>query len=89
MLTAVSCPSISFCLAVGNDTADPSVGQAVTIDPTTATIVTDQSVQTLVGAGTLNAVVCRSTAQCVAAGSRYESAAAVTEILDPAAVGRR
>ena len=39
MLTAVSCPSISLCLAVGNDTGDPSVGQAVPIDPTTATIV--------------------------------------------------
>ena len=89
MLTAVSCPSISLCLAVGNDAADPSVGQAVTLDPTTATIVADQSVQTLVGTGALNAVVCRSTAQCVAAGSRYESAGAVTEILNPATGGRR
>ncbi len=88
MLTAVSCPSISLCLAVGNDTGDPSVGQAVPIDPTTATIVADQSIQTLAGTGALNAVVCHSTAQCVAAGSRFESAGAVTEILDPA-TGRR
>jgi hypothetical protein len=88
MLTAVSCPSISLCLAVGNDTGDPSVGQAVTIDPTTATIVAGQSIQTLAETGALNAVVCRSTSQCVAAGSRYESAGAVTEILDPA-TGRR
>jgi hypothetical protein len=88
MLTAVSCPSISLCVAVGNDTRDPSVGQAVSIAPTTATIVADQSIRTLTGAGALNAVVCHSTAQCVAAGSRYESAGAVTEILDPA-TGRR
>ncbi len=88
MLTAVSCPSISLCLAVGNDTGDPSDGQAVTIDPITATIVADHSIQTLAGTGALNAVVCHSTARCVAAGSRYESAGAVTEILDPA-TGRR
>ena len=88
MLTAVSCPSISLCLAVGNDTGDPSVGQAVTIDPTTATIVANQSIQTLAGTGALNAVVCHSTTHCVAAGSRYESAGAMTEILNPA-TGRR
>jgi hypothetical protein len=88
MLTAVSCPSISLCLAVGNDTGDPSVGQAVPIDPTTATIVADQSIQTLAGTGALNAVVCHSTTQCVAAGSRFESAGAVTEILDPASARR-
>ena len=84
MLTAVSCPSISLCLAVGNDAGDPSVGQAVPIYPTTATIVAGQSIQTLAGTGALNAVVCHSTAQCVAAGSRFESAGAVTEILDSA-----
>jgi hypothetical protein len=88
MLTGVSCPSISLCLAVGNDSGDPSVGQAVTIDPTTATVVADQSIQSLSGTGALNAVVCRSTARCVAAGARYESAGAMTEILDPA-TGRR
>jgi hypothetical protein len=88
ILTAVSCPSISLCLAVGNDTGDPSAGQAVPIDPTTATIVADQSIQTLAGTGALNAVACRSTAQCVAAGSRFESAGAVTEIL-ASATGRR
>ena len=88
MLTAVSCPSISLCLAVGNDSGDPSVGQAVPIDPTTATIVANQNIQTVAGTGALNAVVCESTAQCVAAGSGYESVAAVTEILDPA-TGRR
>jgi hypothetical protein len=84
MLTAVSCPSISLCLAVGNDAGDPSAGQAVPIDPTTATIVAGQSIQTLTGIGALNAVVCPSTGQCVAAGSSFESAGAVTEILDPA-----
>jgi len=84
MLTAVSCPSISLCLAVGNDAGDPSVGQAVPIDPTTATIVADQSIQTVAGSGALDAVVCHSTARCVAAGSRYESAGAVTEVIDPA-----
>ncbi len=88
MLTAVSCPSISLCLAVGNDTGDPSVGEAVPIDPATATIVANQSIQTLAGTGSLNGVVCHSTAQCVAAGSRYESAGAMTEILDPS-TGRR
>jgi hypothetical protein len=88
MLTAVSCPSISLCLAVGNDTGDPSVGQAVPIDPTTATIVADQSIQTVAGTGALNAVVCYSTTQCVAAGSAFESAGAVTDILD-SATGRR
>jgi hypothetical protein len=88
MLTAVSCPSISLCLAVGNDSGDPSVGQAVPIDATTATIVANQSIQTVAGTGALNAVECQSTAQCVAAGSRYESAGPVTEILDPA-TGRR
>jgi hypothetical protein len=84
MLTAVSCPSISLCLAVGNDAGDPSVGQAVPIDPTTATIVADQSIQTVAGSGSLDAVVCHSTARCVTAGSRYESAGAVTEVIDPA-----
>ena len=88
MLTAVSCPSISLCLAVGNDTGDPSVGQAVPIDPTTATIVADHSIQTVAGTGALNAVVCRSTTTCVAAGSGFASATAVTDILD-AATGRR
>jgi hypothetical protein len=88
MLSAVSCPSISLCLAVGNDSGDPSVGQAVAIDPTTATIVAGQGIQSLTGTGAVNAVVCRSTAHCVAAGSRYESTGAVTEILDPA-TGRR
>jgi hypothetical protein len=88
MLTAVSCPSISLCLAVGNDTGDPSSGQAVPIDPTTATIVAGQSIQTLAGTGALNTVVCHSTARCVAAGSRFESAGAVTAILDPE-TGRR
>jgi hypothetical protein len=84
MLTAVSCPSRSLCLAVGNDTGDPSVGQAVPIDPTTAAIVTDQSIQTLEGTGALNAVVCPSAAQCLTAGSSFESAGAATAILDPA-----
>ena len=88
MLASVSCPSTSLCLAVGNDTGDPSVGQAVPIDPGTARIVIGQGIQTLVGTGALNAVVCHSTAQCVAAGSRFESAGATTEILDPA-TGRR
>jgi hypothetical protein len=88
MLTSVTCPSTSLCLAVGNDTGDPSVGQAVPIDPTTATIVVDQSIQTLMETGALNAVVCHSTEQCVAAGSRFESAGAVTEILNPATGGR-
>ena len=84
MLTAVSCPSVSLCLAVGNDTGDPSVGQAVPIDPTTATIVADQHIQILAGTSALNAVVCRSMTHCVAAGSRFESTGAVTEVLDPA-----
>ena len=88
ILSAVSCRSISLCLAVGNDTGDPSVGQAVPIDPTTATIVAGQSIQTLAGTGALNAVVCHSTAHCLAVGSRFESAGAVTEILD-SATGRR
>jgi hypothetical protein len=88
MLTSVTCPSTSLCLAVGNDTGDPSVGQAVPIDPTTATIVVDQSIRTLAGTGALNAVVCHSTEHCVAAGSRFESAGALTEILDPATGGR-
>ena len=84
MLSAVSCPSLSLCLAVGNDAGDPSVGQAVPIDPTTATVVARQSTQTLTGTGALNAVVCHSTTKCVTAGSRFESAGAVTETLDPA-----
>jgi hypothetical protein len=88
MLTAVSCSSSSLCLAVGNDTGDPSGGQAVPIDPTTATIVAGQSIQTLAGTGALNAVVCPSTGRCVAAGSSFESAGAVTEVLDPV-TGRR
>ena len=88
MLTAVSCPSISLCLAVGNDTGDPSVGQAVPINPATATIVPDQGIQTVAGTGALNAVVCHSTTRCVAAGSSFKSSGAVTEILD-SATGRR
>jgi hypothetical protein len=83
-MTAVTCPSSSLCLAVGNDTGDPSVGQAVSIDPTTAAIVAGQSIQTLKGTGALSAVVCPSAGQCVAAGSSFESAGAVTEILNPA-----
>ncbi len=87
-LTAVSCPSNSLCLAVGDDTGDPSLGQAVGIDPRTAAIVAGQSTQSLSGTGALTAVVCPSTRQCVATGSSFESAGAVTEILDPA-TGRR
>lgn len=84
MLSGVSCPSSSLCLAVGNDTGDPSTGQAVPIDPTTATIVAGQSIQTLAGTGSLNAVVCPSATQCMAAGFSFESTGAITEILDPA-----
>ncbi len=84
ILTAVSCPSSSLCLAVGNDAGDPSAGQAVPIDPTTAAIVAGQSIQTPEGTGALNAVVCPSAGQCVAAGSSFEAAGAVTDILDPA-----
>jgi hypothetical protein len=88
MLTSVSCPSTSVCVAVGNDAGDPSAAQAVPIDPTTATIVAGQSIHTLAGIGALNAVVCHSTGRCVAAGSRFQSAGAATEILDPE-TGRR
>jgi hypothetical protein len=84
MLTAVSCPSVSLCLAVGNNAGDPSVGQSVPLNPGTARIVSGQSIQTLQGTGALNAVACRSTSRCVAAGSRYESAGAATEVLNPA-----
>jgi hypothetical protein len=84
MLTAVSCPSETLCLAVGNDASDPSVGQSVPLYPTTARIVTGQSIQTLAGTGSFNAVACHSTSRCVAAGSRFESAGAATEVLDPA-----
>jgi hypothetical protein len=68
---------------VGNDTGDPSSGQAVPIDPTTATIVAGQSIQTLAGTGSLNAVVCPTAKRCVAAGSSFDPGA-ITEILDPA-----
>jgi hypothetical protein len=83
VLTAVSCPTSSSCLAVGNDSGDPSLGQAVAIDPTTATIVAGQSIQTLQGTGVLDAAVCSSAGQCVAAGSSFESAGAVTAIVRP------
>ncbi len=85
MLTAVSCPSRLLCLAVGNDTGDPSVGQAVPIDPKTATIVVGQSIRTLPGTGALNGVECQSTGRCVAVGSGFASAGAGVEILDPVA----
>ncbi len=83
MLTAVSCPSVSLCLAVGNNAGDPSVGQSVPLNPGTARIATGQSIQTLGGMGAFNAVAC-STSRCVAAGSRYESTGAGTEVLNPA-----
>lgn len=84
MLSAVSCPSSLLCLAVGNDAGDPSTGQAVPIDATTGTIVDGQAVQTLAGTGSLNAVVCPSSAECLAVGSSFESVGAMTEELDPA-----
>jgi hypothetical protein len=84
MLSAVSCPSSLLCLAVGNDTGDPPTGQAVPIDATTGTIVGGQAVQTLAGTGSLNAVVCPSSAECLAVGSSFESIGAMTEELDPA-----
>lgn len=84
VLTAVSCPSKSSCIAVGNDTGDPSVGQAVWLDPTTARIVAGESIRTLAGTGALDAVVCPSVDRCMAAGSGFESAGAVAELLDPA-----
>jgi hypothetical protein len=87
MLTAVSCWSRSLCLVVGNDAGDPSRGQAVPIDPTTATIAAGQSLQTLEGTGALNAAACSSATRCVAAGSGFESTGAVTEILDRPPVG--
>ena len=74
---------------MGNDTGDPSVGQAVPIDPTTATIVADQHIQILAGTSALNAVVCRSMTHCVAAGSRFDSTGAVTKSLTPQLVGGR
>lgn len=84
ILTGVSCPSLSLCLAVGNDAGDPSVGQSVPLNPSSGRIVTGQSIQTLVGTGAINAVACPSATRCVATGSRYESAGAATEVLDPA-----
>jgi hypothetical protein len=84
ILSAVICPSVSLCLAVGNNAGDPSIGQSVPLYPNTARIVTGQSIQTLTGTSALNAVACHSKSQCLAAGSRFESTGAATEILDPA-----
>ena len=65
----------------------PPSGKPSRIHPRTAAVVAGQDIRTLKGTGALNAVVCPSAAHCVAAGSSFEFAGAVTEILDPA-IGR-
>ena len=83
-LEGVTCPSVSQCLAVGNDDGDPSNGQAVPLSPVTGVISSGQSIQSLAGTGALNAAACPSATQCVVAGSGFEASGGASLVLSPA-----
>lgn len=79
-LSAVSCPSASACLAVGED-PDESEGIAVPLDPDTAKVLSGQEPQTISGVF-VSGVACASTTQCLAVG-RDSNGAGVVVALDP------
>jgi hypothetical protein len=65
-LAAVSCPSSTQCLAVGEN-ADTSEGVAVPLDPATGAVMAGQSVQSISGIS-MAAVACPSPTLCLAVG---------------------
>jgi hypothetical protein len=66
LLTAVSCPSGTQCLAVGEN-SNESNGVAVPLDPETGTVVAGQSMQSIPGIF-MTAVACPSTTGCLGVG---------------------
>jgi len=82
-LSAVACSSVSRCLAVGNDSGDPSNGQVVPLSPVTGAISSGQTIQGLAGTGALNGVACPLPTRCVAAGSGFEASGGASVVLNP------
>jgi len=66
LLAAVSCPSSTQCLAVGEN-SDASEGVAVALDPVTGAVVAGQSVQSIPGIF-MAALACPSTTLCLGVG---------------------
>jgi hypothetical protein len=81
LLSAVSCPSGTHCLAVGEN-SDASEGVAVPLDPETGAVVAGQSVQSIPGIF-MAAVACPSTTRCLGVGHAPDGQG-VAVSLDPA-----
>ena len=81
LLSAVSCPSGTQCLAVGEN-SDASKGVAVPLDPETGAVVAGQSVQSIPGIF-MAAVACPSTTRCLGVGHAPDGQG-VAVSLDPA-----
>ena len=81
LLSGVSCPSATLCLAVGEN-SDASQGVAVPLDPETGTVVAGQSVQSIPGIF-MAAVACPSTIRCLGVGHAPDGQG-VAVSLDPA-----
>jgi len=79
---SVACSSMSRCIAVGNDGNDPSLGSAVPLDPSTGAVSSTESDQSVPGAGNLEAAVCPSSTECIAAGSAFEASGGVAVTLN-------
>jgi hypothetical protein len=79
---SVACSSMSQCIAVGNDGNDPSLGSAVPLDPSTGAVSSTESDQSVPGAGNLEAAVCPSSTECIAAGSAFEASGGVAVTLN-------
>ncbi len=80
LLSAVSCPSRTQCLAVGEN-SDASEGVAVPLDPETGAVRAGQSVQSIPGIF-MAAVACPSTTLCLGVGHAPEGQGVVVS-LDP------
>jgi hypothetical protein len=81
LLSAVSCPSGTQCLAVGEN-SDASEGVAVPLDPETGAVVAGQSVQSIPGIF-MAAVACPSSTRCLGVGHAPDGRG-VAVSLDPA-----
>jgi hypothetical protein len=83
-LGSVACSSVTQCLAVGNDGDDPSLASAVPLDPSTGAVSGGQNVESVPGAGNLEAATCPSPTECLAAGSAFEDRGSVAVTLKAA-----
>jgi hypothetical protein len=81
LLSGVSCPTVTQCLAVGEN-SDATGGVAVALDPQTGAVSNGQSVQNIPGI-LMAAVACPSITQCLAVGHASDGQG-VAVSLDPA-----